>query len=329
MKKMFFAALLSAAVLSTASAATLRDYAPGKTPQAKNVKFAMSQDGVLSMEFGEGNTKGANAWMRRYHDFITVGKALKITMQVKTTNMNDGADVGFMVQTLGENKKYLRSQVFIQKYPAANFKDKWDTMVFYFKMPDPAKAVKWKDGKELLITFYAAAVSGKAEFKDFKTEITDAPLTLLDCAPGKLPAAKNVKFAVENNISSITFGPGNAIGSRAWMRRYNPMLKPGQKLRISMMVRTTDMMDPRSKVGYVVQALGKNRKYLASKSFDFYTTANEFDGEWKKLEYVFTMPDPAKTLRWKDGEMLLITYEAIALEGKAEFKDYKAEVISE
>ena len=77
MKKMFFAALLSAAVLSTASAATLRDYAPGKTPQAKNVKFAMSQDGVLSMEFGEGNTKGANAWMRRYHDFITVGKALK------------------------------------------------------------------------------------------------------------------------------------------------------------------------------------------------------------------------------------------------------------
>ena len=329
MKKMIFSALLSAAVLSTVSAATLRDYAPGKTPTAKNVKFALSPEGVLSMEFGEGNTKGANAWMREYHDFIPVGKALKLTMQVKTTNMNDGAEVGFMVQALGENKKYLRSQVYIQKYPAANFKDKWDTLVYYFKMPDPAKAANWKDGKMLLITFNTYALTGKAEFKDFKAEITDAPLTLVDCAPGKLAAAKNVKFAVENNISSMTFGPGNALGSRAWMRRYNPMLKPGQKLRITMQVRTTDMMDPRSKVGFMIQTLGKNRKYLASKSFDFYMPANEFDGEWKTLEYVFTMPDPAKTIRWKDGEILMITYEAIALEGKAEFKDFKAEVIAE
>ena len=329
MKKMIFSALLSAAVLATVQAETLRDYAPGKTPTAKNVKFAMSQDGVLSMEFGEGNEKGASAWMRRYHDFIPVGKALKLTMQVKTTGADDSAEVGFMVQTLGENRKYLRSQVYTKKYPAANFKDKWDTMVYYFKMPDPAKALKWKDGKVLLITFYTNALTGKAEFKDYKAEITDAPLTLLECAPGKLPAAKNVKFAVENNVSSMTFGPGNAIGSRAWMRRYNPMLKPGQKLRISMQVRTTDMMDPRSKVGYVVQTLGKNRKYLASKSFDYYVPANEFDGEWKTLEYVFTMPDPAKTIRWKDGEMLMITYEAIALEGKAEFKDYKAEIIAE
>ena len=57
--------------------------------------------------------------------------------------------------------------------------------------------------------------------------------------------------------------------------------------------------------------------------------ANEFDGEWKTLEYVFTMPDPAKTIRWKDGEMLMITYEAIALSGKAEFKDFKAEVVGQ
>ena len=329
MNKLFCAALLSGVILSTVSAATLRDYAPGKTPTAKNVKFALSPEGVLSMTFGEGNTKGATAWMREYHDFIPVGKALKLTMQVKTTNMNSGAEVGFMVQALGENRKYLRSRVFIQKYPAAKFQDKWDTMVYYFKMPDPAKTVNWKDGKMLLITFNAYALTGKAEFKDFKAEITDAPLTLADCAPGKLAAAKNVKFAVENNISSMTFGPGNEMGSRAWMRRYHPILKVGQKLRITMQVKTTGMMDPRSKVGFMIQTLGKNRKYLASKAFDFYMPANEFDGEWKTLEYVFTMPDPAKTVRWKDGEILMITYEALALEGKAEFKDFKAEVIAQ
>lgn len=329
MKKMIFSALLSMAVLTTVSAETLRDYAPGQTPTAKNVKFAMSKDGVLSMEFGEGNVKGARAWMRRHNDFIPVGKALKISMQVKTTNMNSDAEVGFMVQALGEGKKYLRSRVYIKKYPAANFKDKWETMEYYFKMPDPAKTPNWKDGKMLMITFDSYALTGKAEFKDFKTEITDAPLTLLDVQPGKLPAAKNVKFAVENNISSMTFGPGNAMGSRAWMRRYHPMLKAGQKLRITMQVRTTDMMDPRSKVGYLVQTLGEKNKYLASQPFTYYTAANEFDGEWKTLEYIFTMPDPAKTRNWQNGKVLLISYEAVALEGKAEYKDFKAEVIAE
>lgn len=325
----FCAALLT---VGSVSATTLRDYAPGQLPATKNVKFAMSKDGVLSMEFGEGNLKGSRAWMRRHHDFIPVGKALKITMQVKTTGMLDPADkVGYMVQALGEGKKYLRSRVYIETFPAADFKDKWGTMEFIFKMPDPAKTTNWQDGKILMITFEAHTLKGKAEFKDFKTEVIDAPktLTLRDCEPGKLPAAKNVKFAVKNNVCSMTFGPGNGMGSRAWMRRYNPMLKPGQKLRITMQVKTTDMMDPRAKVGYLVQTLGENNKYLASLPFTYYTAANEFDGEWKTLEYVFTMPDPAKTRNWQQGKVLMISYEAIAQEGKAEFKDYKAEVIGE
>lgn len=329
MNKFICAALLSAAVATTLSAKTLRDYAPGKLPSAKNVKFAMSKEGVLSMEFGEGNLKGSRAWMRRHHDFIPVGKALKISIQVKTTGMSDDDKVGFMVQALGEGRKYLRSQIFIETYPANDFKDKWGTMEFIFKMPDPARAVRWKDGKMLMITFDTYALKGKAEFKDFKAEITDAPLTLSELAPGKLPAAKNVKFAVKNNVSSMTFGPGNAMGARAWMRQYHPMLKVGQKLRITMKVRTTDMMDPRSKVGYLVQTLGENNKYLASRPYMYYTAANEFDGEWKTLEYLFTMPDPEKTPNWKNGKILMISYETIALEGKAEFKDFKAEVVAQ
>ena len=323
----FCAALLT---IGSVSATTLRDYAPGKLPAAKNVKFAMSKDGVLSMEFGEGNLKGSRAWMRRHHDFIPVGKALKITMMVKTTNMTDpDAKVGYMVQALGEGKKYLRSHIYMETYPAADFNGEWKTMEFIFKMPDPARTPNWKDGKILMITFEAHATTGKAEFKDFKTEITDAPLTLQECAPGKLPAAKNVKFAVKNNVSSMTFGPGNALGSRAWMRRYHPMLKPGQKLRITMQARTTGMMDPRAKIGYMVQAMGENNKYLASRPFSFYTAANEFDEEWKTLEYVFTMPDPAKTANWKNGKILMISYEAITQEGKVEFKDFRAEIIAE
>lgn len=330
MKKLFATFCIAAAAITTVSATTLRDYGPGKVPASKNVKFAMSKDGVLSMEFGEGNLKGSRAWMRRYHDFIPIGKALKITMQVKTTGMTDpNAKVGYMVQALGEGNKYLRSRVYIETFPAADFNGEWKTMEFIFKMPDPARTPNWKDGKILMITFEAHALTGKAEFKDFKTEITDAPLTLHECEPGKLPAAKNVKFAVKNNVSSITFGPGNGLGSRAWMRRYHPMLKPGQKLRISMLAKTTDMMDPRAKIGYLVQTLGENNRYLASQPYMYYTAANEFDGEWKRLEYVFTMPDPAKARNWKNGKILVITYEALAQEGKAEFKDFKAEIISE
>lgn len=324
----FCAALLA---IGSVSATTLRDYAPGKLPAAKNVKFAMSKDGVLSMEFGEGNLKGSRAWMRRHHDFIPVGKALKITMQVKTTNMDKDGKVGFMIQALGEGRKYLRSHVYIETFPAADYADKWGTMEFIFKMPDPAKTPNWQNGKILMITFEAHTLRGKAEFKDFKTEIIDAPktLTLRDCEPGKLPAAKNVKFAVKNNVSSMTFGPGNGLGSRAWMRRYHPMLKPGQKLRITMQARTSGMMDPRAKIGYLVQTLGENNRYLASQPFMYYTAANEFDGEWKTLEYVFTMPDINKARNWKNGKILLISYEAVAMEGKAEFKDFKAEIITE
>ena len=79
----------------------------------------------------------------------------------------------------------------------------------------------------------------------------------------------------------------------------------------------------------MVQAMGENNKYLASRPYAFYTSASEFDEEWKTLEYVFTMPDPAKTPNWKNGKILMICYEAIAQEGKAEFKDFKAEVIAE
>jgi len=330
MKKLFWSVCLAAAMVSAVSGESLRDYAPGKLPAAKNVKFAMSPEGVLSMEFGDGNLPGSRAWMRRHHDFIPVGKALKISIQVKTTGMLDkDAKVGFMVQALGENRKYLRSRIYVETYPAADFNGQWKPMEFIFKMPDPAKTPNWQEGKMLMITFEAHALTGKAEFRDFKTEITDAPLTLMECEPGKLPAAKNVKFAVQNNISSMTFGPGNGLGSRAWMRRYHPLLQKGQKLRITMQVKTTGMMDPRAKVGFLVQALGEKRKYLASKPFSCYAPANEYDGAWKTLEYVFTMPDPAKTGNWQNGRELMISYEAIAQEGKAEFKDFKAEILAE
>ena len=161
MNKFICAALLSAAVATTLSAKTLRDYAPGKLPSAKNVKFAMSKEGVLSMEFGEGNLKGSRAWMRRYHDFIPVGKALKISIQVKTTGMSDDDKVGFMVQALGEGRKYLRSQIFIETYPANDFKDKWGTMEFIFKMPDPARAVYPHCGKERI--YQPAGGTGAAQ----------------------------------------------------------------------------------------------------------------------------------------------------------------------
>jgi hypothetical protein len=41
------------------------------------------------------------------------------------------------------------------------------------------------------------------------------------------------------------------------------------------------------------------------------------------------MPDINKARNWKNGKTLLISYEAVAMEGKAEFKDFKAEIITE
>ena len=153
MKKTVLTVGLAAAVMSAAFGETLRDYAPGKLPAAKNVKFAMSEDGVLSMDFGDGNLPGSRAWMRRHHDFIPVGKALKITMQVRTTGMLDKeAKVGFMVQALGENRKYLRSRIYTETFPAADFDGRWGTMEFLFKMPDPAKTPNWQEGRMLMIT---------------------------------------------------------------------------------------------------------------------------------------------------------------------------------
>ena len=109
----FCAALLT---IGSVSATTLRDYAPGQLPATKNVKFAMSKDGVLSMEFGEGNLKGSRAWMRRYNPMLKPGQKLRITMQVKTTDMMDPrAKVGYLVQTLGENNKYLLHGAFAPK----------------------------------------------------------------------------------------------------------------------------------------------------------------------------------------------------------------------
>ena len=321
--------LLATALLSL-TAATLRDYAPGKVPAAKNVKFSLTQEGTCVMEFGEGNEKGARAWMRQHHDFIPVGKALRITMQVRTTGMTDaGAKVGYMVQALGEGKKYLRSRFFTEYYPAADFDGEWKTMEYFFNMPDPAKTPNWQEGKILMITFEAHALKGKAEFKDFQAEVVDALPTLADYEPGKLPVTKNVKFEVKNGVCSMTFGPGNGLGSRAWMRRYHDALKTGQKLRITMQAKTTGIIDPRSKIGYLVQAMGKGRKHLASKPFTRYYPATEYSGEWKTLEYVFVMPDPAKTHRWEGVEELMITFETLTQEGKAEFKDFKAEVIAE
>jgi len=152
--------------------------------------------------------------------------------------------------------------------------------------------------------------------------------TLTDYLPGHSPDAKNVRFALTDGVLSMEFGPGNGFASRAWMRRYHPLLNAGEKLRLSMMVKTTDISDPRAKVGFLVQAMGENHRYLGSANYTKYFPAVDFAEQWKPMEFIFTMPDPNKVPSWKDGVELMITFEALAQEGKAEFKDFKAEKLA-
>ena len=153
----------------------------------------------------------------------------------------------------------------------------------------------------------------------------NAAVVVKDLLPGKTPDTKNIKFTKSSDLCTMEFGSGNGPKSRAWMRQYHPMLKIGERLKISLQVRASAVSGANSRVFINVLTLDEKRKNLNSKSFDFMFPIADTDGKWQKIEAVFTMPDPAVARNWKNGKILLIAFGAAAQSGLFEFKDFTAE----
>lgn len=148
---------------------------------------------------------------------------------------------------------------------------------------------------------------------------------LSDYRPGRSPDAKNVAFKLEDGVLTVAFGAGNGLKSFASLSRYYPLLATGDRLRITVMARTENMNDPRARLRLLVQAMGENNRYLASQNYLKDFPAEGFAGEWKPMEFIFTMPDVKKARKWDQGKVLMITMQTLAAAGTAQYKDLKME----
>ena len=153
----------------------------------------------------------------------------------------------------------------------------------------------------------------------------DAGVIVKDLHPGKTPDTKNIKFTKSSDLCTMEFGSGNGPKARAWMRQYHPMLNIGERLKISLQVRSSNVSGANSRVFINVLTLDGKRKNLNSKSFDKMFPLTGTNGKWQKIEFVFTMPDPAVTRNWQNGKILLIAFGAAAQTGLFEFKDFTVE----
>ena len=153
----------------------------------------------------------------------------------------------------------------------------------------------------------------------------DAGVIVKDLHPGKTPDTKNIRFTKSSDLCTMEFGSGNGPKARAWMRQYHPMLNIGERLKISLQVRSSNVSGANSRVFINVLTLDGKRKNLNSKSFDKMFPLTGTNGKWQKIETVFTMPDPAVTRNWQNGKILLIAFGAAAQTGLFEFKDFTVE----
>ena len=143
--------------------------------------------------------------------------------------------------------------------------------------------------------------------------------------PGKTPDTRNIRFSTGSELCSMQFGTGNGPKARAWMRQYHPLLKIGERLKITLQVRASSVSGANTRAFINVLALDAKRKNINSKSFEKLFPLADTNGEWKTLEFVFTMPDPAATRNWQNGRILLIGFGAAAETGLFEYRNFAVE----
>ena len=197
MKKLLFSSLLLLATFMLPAAVKLADYKPGKSPDARNLKFK-AHDDILVMDFASGNGAKSRGWMRQYADFMPAGSQLKISIDVKSSQVSDAdAQVFLLVQPVDDKNRGVRGKIFARYVPAGDYADKWKTLEYTFVMPDPAYTLNWNKGRKLMINFGAASQNGVFEFKNLKTVLSgNKPAPEADIpAENKIPEAAALKLA--------------------------------------------------------------------------------------------------------------------------------------
>jgi len=198
MKKIFAFALLLAWAMLLPAAARLSDYLPGKTPDAKNLKFKL-QDDVLVMDFASGNGVKSRGWMRQYTNYMQPGEQLKITIEVKNTLVSDSnAQVFLLVQPVNGKNKGVRGKIFSCYVPAKDYAAGWKTLEYVFVMPDKNSTRNWDKGRKLMINFGAAAQNGVFEFKNLKI----TKLATRAAVAGNIPSENKISTAAAQKLAA-------------------------------------------------------------------------------------------------------------------------------
>ena len=222
MKKLLFSCLALLWVLTLPAAVKLSDYQPGKSPDAKNLKFKVQGD-TLVMDFASGNGAKSRGWMRQYADWMSSGEQLKITIDIKTDKVSDpDSQVFLLVQPLDKQNKSVRGKIFAKYVAARDYAGSWKTLEYIFVMPDPAYTLNWNKGSKLMINFGAASLNGVFEFKNLNiTKLaTEAAVVENVAAESKIPAATAQKLAADSRknpdfVYRVQF-PAKKSFSKTW-----------------------------------------------------------------------------------------------------------------
>lgn len=222
MKKYLVLTLLLAWAILLPAAARLSDYKPGRSPDAKNLKFKAHGD-ILVMDFAAGNGAKSRGWMRKYADFMQPGEQLKISIDVKSNNVSDpDSQVFLLVQPVDGKNKGVRGKIFSKYVPAKDYAGSWKTLEYTFVMPDPAYTLNWNKGSKLMINFGAASLNGVFEFKNLQISKLASEAAVVEnvAAESKIPAAAAQKLAADSRknpdfVYSVKF-PAKKSYSKTW-----------------------------------------------------------------------------------------------------------------
>ena len=125
MTKLLFSCLAMLWVLTLPAAVKFSDYQPGKTPDAKNLKFKVQGD-TLVMDFASGNGVKSRGWMRQYADWMSTGRQLKITIQARTFDVGDSnAQLFLLVQPVDGKNKGVQGKIYSHYVPAKDYFGNW------------------------------------------------------------------------------------------------------------------------------------------------------------------------------------------------------------
>ena len=211
MKKLLLSCFALLLAFTLSAAVKLADYKPGRSPDAKNLKFKV-QDDTLIMDFASGNGEKSRGWMRQYADWMCAGQQLKITIQARTFDVGDSnAQLFLLVQPVDAKDKGVQGQIYSNYVPAKDYANNWKNLEFIFTMPDAARARNWNKGKKLMINFGASSQNGVVEFRNLRYEILKSTLHTADNTLSS-SQSKELTALFRNNPDAV----------------YNVKLKPGK-----------------------------------------------------------------------------------------------------